>query len=242
MTLASSKPLQAVFHSVTQDWSDEAIADRVLYLPRSTDAEFTKLCKTVLSHEESWQADRFITDDDRSQFIQRRAFRKYCAALAGRSDVELSTITFDETENGAPWLANQPDIRFSFSSCRSGFVGAWSRTRAVGIDIQDLSTEVEAAELAVSFFTAAEARIVRKDVPLIKQRFLQLWCLKEAALKSIGEGLPFGLDSFEFEIDEGFRMVRVPPLYKDPTQFKSQLFERAGAYLAVVTMKVQTAM
>ncbi len=31
--------------------------------------------------------------------------------------------------------------------------------------------------------------------------FYQFWSLKEAALKSIGEGLPFGLYAFEFEVD-----------------------------------------
>ena len=58
------------------------------------------------------------------------------------------------------------------------------------------------AELAHQFFSGAEAKAVEGAGGLESLRtFFQFWSLKEAALKSIGEGLPFGLDAFEFELD-----------------------------------------
>ena len=61
--------------------------------------------------------------------------------------------------------------------------------------------DLEPTELAREFFSGAEANAVERAGGLERQRiFFQLWSLKEAALKSIGEGLPFGLDAFEFEL------------------------------------------
>lgn len=42
--------------------------------------------------------------------------------------------------------------------------------------------------------------------------------MKEAALKSIGEGLPFGLDVFEFELDANPRLVNAPSDYGGSVQ------------------------
>ena len=57
------------------------------------------------------------------------------------------------------------------------------------------------------------------------QTFFQLWCLKEAALKSIGEGLPFGLDAFEFELSPNTRVVQAPNDYGGPKQFDAHVIE-----------------
>ena len=46
--------------------------------------------------------------------------------------------------------------------------------------------------------------------------FFKFWCLKEAALRSIGEGLPFGLDAFEFELIHSLRVAHAPPDYGGP--------------------------
>jgi phosphopantetheinyl transferase len=64
--------------------------------------------------------------------------------------------------------------------------------------------------------------------------FCQLWSLKEAALKSIGEGLPFGLDAFEFELAPDLRFVRAPPDYGGPERFNAQIIEKTNICAAVV--------
>jgi 4'-phosphopantetheinyl transferase len=147
----------------------------------------------------------------------------------------LSQISFSETQNGLPFLADLPDARFSFSSCRFGFAGAWSSTHGVGVDVEDSSREVEAAELAQQFFSATETGVVEKAGGLKRQQvFFQLWSLKEAALKSIGEGLPFGLDAFVFELEPDVRAIRVPPGHGGPEQFSAYMIEEIECCGALV--------
>jgi phosphopantetheinyl transferase (holo-ACP synthase) len=72
---------------------------------------------------------------------------------------------------------------------------------------------LEAAELAQQFFSQAEVKAVKMVGGLARLRtFCQFWSLKEAALKSIGEGLPFGLDAFEFELSPNLRIVHAPQI------------------------------
>jgi 4'-phosphopantetheinyl transferase len=210
-------------------------ATQLLYALVSHDPEVTKRCATVLSDTELQKADRFATQNDKALFIQRRAFRRFCGAITLGSSLPLSQVTFKETEKGRPWLGELPGFWFSFSSSRLGFIGAWSSTHAVGIDLEDQTKDLETTELAQQFFSAAEAGAVERAGGLERQRtFLQFWSLKEAALKSIGEGLPFGLDAFEFELDPDLRVVHVPPDHGGPEQFSSHVIEGTDSCVALV--------
>jgi phosphopantetheinyl transferase len=195
----------------------------------------TRICSSILSKTERQRADRFATQDLRTLFIQRRAFRRFCGAQVLEASIPLSQIDFSETENGRPYLCNVPDCWFSFSSCRFGFAGAWSSTHAVGVDLEDKTRRVEAAELAQQFFSAAEALVIERAGGLKRQQaFFKLWSLKEAALKSIGEGLPYGLDTFKFELEPMLRVAHVPPNYGGPKQFSAHMIEDIDRCTAVV--------
>jgi 4'-phosphopantetheinyl transferase len=168
-------------------------------------------------------------------FIQRRAFRRFCGAFVSGSSHPLSQVNFNETENGRPYLCELPDVWFSFSSCRFGFVGAWSSTHAVGVDIEDPTTGLEATELARQFYSGAEADAVERAGGLERIRaFFQFWMLKEAGLKSIGEGLPFGLDAFEFELVPDLRVVQVPSGHGGSAQFRAHLIEETNISAALI--------
>jgi phosphopantetheinyl transferase len=215
--------------------SSERNAVQVFYVPVSSDPEVTRICSSILSKIELQRADRFATQDQRTLFIQRRAFRRFCGARVLEASKPLSQIVFNETENGRPYLCDLPDFWFSFSSCRFGFAGAWSATHAIGIDLEDKTRDVEAAELAQQFFSAAEANAVERANGLKRQQtFFQFWSLKEAALKSIGEGLPFGLDAFEFELEPNLRVVHVPPDFGGPERFSAHLIEGIESCTAIV--------
>lgn len=209
---------------------------QVLYARIRNEPGLTRLCSSVLSESEHKRADRFTSTDERKRFIQRRAFRRYCGALALGTIRPLSQLNFSESEKGRPFLQELPRTWFSFSSCRSGFIGAWSPTHAVGVDLEDPSRKVGAAELARQFFSDAEAKAIEGATDRDRlQTFYQYWVLKESALKSIGEGLPFGLDTFKFELEPGLRVVHAPSERGGAKQFDANMIEGTGSCAALVT-------
>ena len=210
----------------------------VLYAPVSRDPEVSRHCASVLSDAELHRADRFVNEYDKAEFKQRRAFRRFCGATVLGWSQPLSQIVFEETENGRPYLADLPDFWFSFSSCRFGFLGAWSSTHGIGVDLEDQTRNLEAVELAHRFFSGAEANAVEGLGGLERLRtFFQIWTLKEAALKSIGEGLPFGLDAFEFELDPYLRVVLAPPDHGRPELFDAHVIEGIDSCCAALVTR-----
>jgi 4'-phosphopantetheinyl transferase len=138
----------------------------------------------------------------------------------------LSQIGFAETKNGRPYVPGLPGLWFSFSSSRFGLLGAWSSTHGIGVDLEDPSRNLDVMELAHRYFSKAEAKVVeRLDGPERLQTFLRFWTLKEAALKSMGEGLPFGIDAFEFELELTPRVVRAPSHHGGPVRFDAHVIE-----------------
>jgi 4'-phosphopantetheinyl transferase len=238
MTRYDSNRINDLFAGSSCDLTPAPVrhAAYVLYAPVSRDPEVSRHCASVLSDTELQRANRFVNEFDKAQFIQRRAFRRFCGATVLGSSQPLSQIVFEETENGRPYLSDLPDFWFSFSSCRIGFLGAWSSTHGIGVDVEDLTRNLEAVELAHRFFSEAEANAVEKADGLERLKtFFQFWSLKEAALKSIGEGLPFGLDAFEFELDPNLRIVHAPPDHGGPEQFDAHLVEGTDSCAALVT-------
>lgn len=211
---------------------------QVLYVPFARDAEISHLCASLLSESELQRAKHFVAEDDRARFTQRRAFRRFCGAIAHGSPATLSQVHFEESKNGRPYLPNLPDTWFSFSACRSGYLGAWSSTHAIGVDLEDQARDLEAVELARRFFTGPEAQAVEDAGKLRRlHTFLQFWSLKEAALKSIGEGLPFGLDTFEFTLAPNLCVVGAPARHGGPEQFDAHMIDGAGGCAALVLRK-----
>ena len=236
MTRNDSAWVNEMFSRRACDVTPAPVRDAVCvsYAPVSSDPEASRRCASIQSDHERERSKRFVTKELRNNFAQRRAFRRYCGALALGSMSPLSQIVFDETENGRPYLRDRSDLWFSFSSCRLGFIGAWSSTHGLGVDLEDRLREREVAQLAQMYFTESEARTVREQSPDRLRTFLQLWSLKEAALKSIGQGLPFGLGVFEFELGGSLRVVDAPEDHGGPERFGAHLFDQADVSAALV--------
>jgi 4'-phosphopantetheinyl transferase len=207
----------------------------VVYAPLSRDPEASRRCGSVLSDAEQQRALRFVAEDDKAQFVQRRAFRRYCGALALGSRRPLSLIDFEATDSGRPCFPDLPGVWFSFSACRAGLLGAWSSTHPVGVDLEDRTENLEAVPVARRFFSAAEAKAVEEagDAERL-QTFVRLWCLKEAALKSVGEGLLAGLDALQFELAPRVRVVHAPAEHGGPARFAAHPLDGTGCCAALV--------
>ena len=239
MEVDESDRVNEFFGSLVQDWTPAAArhAARVLFSPVCFDPEILYSCATVLSGDELKRANDFLTTDHKNRFILRRAFRRFCACIAlGSTCTSISQIVFEETEEGRPYLSEVPALRFSFASCRFGFLGAWSATHEVGVDVEDPTQELETVALAQQFFSEEEARLVESARgPARRRTFFQLWSLKESALKSIGEGLPFGLDAFRFDLLPDVRLLHAPVEAGGADRFQAHLIERDNTCAALVT-------
>lgn len=226
MTIVDSGWTCDLFAAGVRDWTPAGArhAAHVLFAPVAHDAEVSRRCASVLSDSERKRAGRFVTEQGKAHFEQRRAFRRYCGASALGSRMDLSEIVFAETEQGRPYLPDSPSLWFSFSSCRFGFLGAWSSTHAIGVDLEDQTRKLDALALARRYFAKAEAEALEAlEGPARQRAFLRLWSLKEAALKSIGEGLPVGLDAFAFDLAKDVRVVHAPPEHGGPERFRAHV-------------------
>lgn len=238
MNQAASDRVSDYFRAASLDLTPAAARRpvRVLYARASQDPDVSRSCASVLSSAERDRAARFAYEGDRCRFLQRRAFRRFCGAAALGLSTPLSRVQFTKTAKGRPYLAARPNVWFSFSAGGFGFLGAWSSTHGVGVDLEDQPRELEMTEIAGRFFSAAEAELVRVRKGQERSRtFYRLWSLKEAALKSIGEGLPFGLEAFEFELEPVTRVVRAPLAYAGHTLFDARFLSRTDGCAALIT-------
>jgi len=240
MSSNSSEQVRNLFTAVARDITPAAAqhSSRVLYARFSSNRAVSINCRSILSVTEQQLATRIASDDERSLFQQRRAFRRFCGAIALESSRPLSKIHFEATEKGRPYLPDSPGIRFSFSSCPTGMLGAWSSSHGVGVDIEDRSGISKWTELAELFFSTSETEsILNVSRSQRLGTFLQYWTLKEAALKSIGEGLPFGLDAFEFALKPHPQLIGASGRCDAARQFTPFLIHGADSIAALVTLQ-----
>jgi phosphopantetheinyl transferase len=207
----------------------------VLFMPVRHDGPAADFFGSILSLSELSRAERFNAVDHKISFLQRRAFRRFCGAIALGDARPLSQVGFATTREGRPYLSELPRTWFSFSSCRHGYLAAWSFGSAVGVDIESLDQSVSPVEMAIYHFAPNESDAVcMAEVDERKRLFLRLWTLKEAGLKSIGEGVPYGLDAFQFETTPRARTSFAPAEYGGPNNFDARLLETAGCCAALV--------
>jgi len=190
---------------------------------------------SVLSLAELARAERFKAIADKTRFLQRRAFRRFCGAIALGVARPLSQVDFSATRNGRPYLPELPRTWFSFSSCDHGYLAAWSSSGAIGVDIEDSEQSVSPVEMARYHFAPNELDAVCKaEVHERRRLFLRLWTLKEAALKSIGEGMSYGLDAIQFDTTPTVRVSFAPERYGSPINFNARLMKIADCCAALV--------
>jgi phosphopantetheinyl transferase len=241
MTKNQSNKVYEYFDSCSRNLAPASLGHRadVLYAPFADEFEITIFCSAILADHELQRANRFVLEADQKRFIQRRAFRRYYGAKVTGITSPLSQVSFDETENGRPYLAETPDLWFSFSSCSCGFIGAHSSSHGIGVDLEDTTGNLEVVALARHFFSENEANTIEQlSEPYRIQVFLKLWCLKEAALKSIGEGLPFGLDAFQFELEPVLHLVQTPAEHGGPEKFSAHLVKDDNLCAALVLRNI----
>jgi 4'-phosphopantetheinyl transferase len=163
-----------------------------------TDAE-EALYLSYLSSDELQKADRFYFPLHRHRYIVARAMLR--KLIAGYLHTEPQLLDFLYTPHGKPFLPVS-SLQFNLSHSNELAVYAFTLNAAIGVDIEKMKTSFEES-VAKRFFSEDEyLALMAKPMDLRVKAFYGIWARKEAAIKAIGRGLGYPLDSFTVPVDE----------------------------------------
>lgn len=161
--------------------------------------------KVLLAPEEKRRYQRFYFDRDKRQFLITRATLR-CALSAYFPDVEPAQWSFSRNDYGRPYISGPRHagaIAFNLSHTDSMIVLAICRSGDLGVDVENLSRVCEPAALANRFFSLKESEeLLGLGEQAQRDRFFDLWTLKESYIKACGMGLAIPLANFSFAFDE----------------------------------------
>jgi 4'-phosphopantetheinyl transferase len=160
---------------------------------------------TRLADDERTRAARFRFERDRDRFLRRRvALRRI---LAGYLDRSPEALAFVQGHHGKPALADPGAAgRLEFNLTHSGGCAlvAVVRGRRVGVDVEQIRTDLATMEVARRFFARGEVDALAAVVSDERTTaFYRCWTRKEAYVKARGDGLSLSLDRFEVPLAPG---------------------------------------
>ncbi|WP_395375874.1 4'-phosphopantetheinyl transferase family protein [Marinicella sp. W31] len=155
----------------------------------------------MLSPDEIERAHQFRFAKDRNAFvITRGALRKL---ISHYLSIQAIDISFRYTEYDKPVLRTPENNTIQFNVSHSGDYGliAISRCSPLGIDIEEMKTDLDLMEMAQQVFSGSEyQQLIQLPEAKRIQAFYNGWTRKEAYIKGDGKGLSIPLKSFNVSL------------------------------------------
>jgi 4'-phosphopantetheinyl transferase len=199
---------------------------------------------SILTEDERQKVSRYRFEKDRHTSLVTRALVR--TVLSRYADVAPGDWRFEVNEHGRPEVRDPEEnrsLRFNLSHTNGLVVCLVSRSREVGVDVEDRTRRGELLNVADRFFSPFEVRALRALAPDEQMdRFFLYWTLKESYIKARGMGLAIPLSLFSFDVDspkEGIRILIDPSLKDTPSrwQFSALSFGKRYAVAAGVERK-----
>jgi 4'-phosphopantetheinyl transferase len=173
-------------------------ADIVLSSPDQVSAKLRGRASEVLDDTERSRAARLVSDRGRNLFIFSHGLLRL--TLAHYLDADARELCFTRSPQGRPELDTRGivPIRFNLSHT-DGLVGCViARSADCGIDVESLGS-IEYRDLVAPVLAPTEyAALLELGEEERRDRFLEIWTLKEAYLKARGLGLSRRLRDIAF--------------------------------------------
>lgn len=191
----------------------------------------------ALDDIERQRASRFVRPNDAAHFVKAHTVLRLLLAAYVR--LPAKDLRFEQGTHGKPRLTARicaEPVAFNLSHSGSELLVGITRGGELGVDIEVAGRELDVSSLARNFFCPNEvAYVLSGDVSQpLHQRFLQVWTLKEAAIKAQGGGLDNSLSSFS--VIHCGKTAGSAQLPSDPRSW--QLFtlpRESGVYAALAT-------
>jgi len=167
-----------------------------------SDSELIAYYLSILNDAEKQQQQRFHFEAHRHQYLITRALVRSTLSLY-IDEVEPDQWVFTKNPYGKPAIKNKIrlPLKFNLSHTQGRIVMAVTLAGDVGVDIEWLLREGQTLDIADHFFSIQE-RVQLYTLPEEhrKNRFFDLWTLKEAHAKAYGMGLSIPLEQFSFDL------------------------------------------
>jgi 4'-phosphopantetheinyl transferase len=177
-----------------------------LFLGSLDDVDFPDIqsaCSELLCPSERQQAERFTSDRRRCEFVFAHGLVR--AALSRFApEVAPAAWRFARNRYGRPFISyprSATPLHFSLSHTDSFVACAVSPCERIGIDVETIDRRAAYLEIARAFFSPEELDDLNSlPAPQQKDRFFDLWTLKEAYVKARGMGLQLPLNEFSIHV------------------------------------------
>ncbi len=154
------------------------------------------VAESMLTDTEVSQHNAFQFNRDRDLFLATRLLARM--ALSSYVDLPPRALRFTRPPSGKPELMlarPSPALRFNLSNTQGLVACAVTLGRDIGVDVERVGETFP--DVADTVFTPAERRILDEAPGADRARmFFTLWTLKEAFIKSTGDGLSTPLLEF----------------------------------------------
>jgi 4'-phosphopantetheinyl transferase len=149
-------------------------------------------CAQWLDEEEQHRAARLVREGDRQRYVFAHGGLR--AVLSRYLGIGPDVLALYRNEAGKPTLTRalrgQPTITFNMSHAHGRALIAVSKGQEVGVDLEQIRSDVEVVKLSERYFAPSEhATIMQLTQEQRAARFFRYWVAKEAVLKAQGIGL-----------------------------------------------------
>jgi 4'-phosphopantetheinyl transferase len=179
---------------------------------------------SVLSDEERAHYRRLHVARDARDYAAAHALLRQALSLGG--DQAPAEWRFEKTPAGKPFLIAEGahPASFSLSHTRGMVACAVTSGAEVGVDVEWVDRQVDVGAIAARFFAPAEtAQLVELKGDARRDRFFDLWTLKEALVKALGLGMAVSLSTLAFTVGAGGD-IRLDAPDVDPDAWQFALF------------------
>jgi 4'-phosphopantetheinyl transferase len=154
-----------------------------------------------LSDDERARHARFRFENDRDIYLVAHVLvRRMLARVSGAAS---DSFVFEAGEHGRPEIASPEAarrFRFNLSHTHGLVACAVTRVADIGVDVEYVERKVEILSVGNHVFSAIEVEgLAALSGDAQRERFFDLWTLKEAYIKAIGKGLSAPLRAITFD-------------------------------------------
>lgn len=168
------------------------------------------VAEASLDIAEAGRARRFVRSVDRDHFCVAHGVTRMI--LAGYVGAAPADLRYQFGPAGKPTLVGFPELEFNLSHSGAWGLLAITRVGPIGVDIECVRDMPDLLEIARGNFAPKEVATL-EGLPEAQrlEAFFAGWTCKEAFVKTLGLGLPYGLDGFEVEFrpDVPARLLQV---------------------------------